>query len=178
MGNALTDADRERMRRGGVLPLTAEQGLAAFDAALGAGRPHVAPLALDLAALREATGAPALLRGLVRAPARSTADTALGRRLADLPAEQRDAAVLGLVRAQVADVLGYGRAEDVEPERAFSDLGFDSLSAVELRNRLATVTGLRLTSTLVFDYPNALVLAGQIGAELAGAAPATAAPML
>ncbi|MEV6863862.1 type I polyketide synthase [Streptosporangium subroseum] len=172
MGETLTDADRDRMRRGGVLPLTAEQGLAAFDAALGTGTALVVPLVIDTAALREATGAPALLRGLVRAPARSTAGTALGRRLADLPAEQRVAAVLGLVRAQVADVLGYGRAEDVDPERAFNELGFDSLTAVELRNRLAAATGLRLPSTLVFDYPNATVLAGHVGAELADAAPA------
>ncbi|WP_371786690.1 SDR family NAD(P)-dependent oxidoreductase [Streptosporangium subroseum] len=181
MGDALTDVDRDRMRRGGVLPLTAEQGLAAFDAALGTGKALVAPLVIDTAALREATGAPALLRGLVRAPARSTAGTALGRRLADLPAEQRVAALLGLVRAQVADVLGYGRAEDVDPERAFNELGFDSLTAVELRNRLATATGLRLPSTLVFDYPNATVLAGHVGAELADAAPAAptaAAPTL
>ncbi|WP_179282643.1 type I polyketide synthase, partial [Streptosporangium subroseum] len=181
MGETLTDADRDRMRRGGVLPLTAEQGLAAFDAALGTGTALVAPLVIDTVALREATGAPALLRGLVRAPARSTAGTALGRRLADLPAEQRVAAVLGLVRAQVADVLGYGRAEDVDPERAFNELGFDSLTAVELRNRLAAATGLRLPSTLVFDYPNATVLAGHVGAELADAAPAApaaAAPTL
>ncbi|MBP2706924.1 SDR family NAD(P)-dependent oxidoreductase [Microbispora sp. RL4-1S] len=176
MGGGLSDADRERMRRGGVLPLTAEQGLAAFDAALAAGRPLVAPLVIDTAALREAAGAPALLRGLVRAPARPAAGTALGRRLAGLPEEQRVAAVVGLVRAQVADVLGYGRAEDVDPRRAFSELGFDSLTAVELRNRLSTVTGLRLPSTLVFDYPNATVLAAHVGAELAGAARAVAAP--
>ncbi|MEE1824200.1 beta-ketoacyl synthase N-terminal-like domain-containing protein, partial [Streptomyces sp. BE20] len=172
-----TDADRERMRRGGVLPLTAEQGLAAFDAALSGGRPLVAALAVDTAVLREAIGAPTLLRGLVHTPGGPAAGTSLGLRLAGLPVEQRVTAVLGLIRAQVSDVLGYDRAEDVDPKRAFNELGFDSLTAVELRNRLAAATGLRLPSTLVFDYPNATLLAGHVGAELAGAAPAVAAPV-
>ncbi|MEV4300866.1 type I polyketide synthase, partial [Microbispora rosea] len=178
MGETLTGADRDRMRRGGVLPLTAEQGLAAFDAALGAGTPVVAPLMIDTAALRSASGAPALLRSLVSAPdpTRAITGTALGRQLAGLPAEQRVVAVLGLVRAQVADVLRYARAEDVDPERAFSELGFDSLTAVELRNRLAAATGLRLPSTLVFDYPNATVLAEHVGTELDGAASRAAVP--
>ncbi|WP_217146083.1 beta-ketoacyl synthase N-terminal-like domain-containing protein, partial [Streptomyces sp. AC627_RSS907] len=178
MGESLSAVDRDRMRRGGILPLTVEQGLAAFDAALGAGTPLVVPLAIDTAALREATGVPALLQGFVGTPNRSTGGTTFGRQLAALRAGQRVDAVLGLVRAQVADVLGYGRAEDVDPERAFNELGFDSLTAVELRNRLATVTGLRLPSTLVFDYPNATVLAGHLAAELAGAAPEGATPTL
>ncbi|WP_371784233.1 SDR family NAD(P)-dependent oxidoreductase [Streptosporangium subroseum] len=172
MGETLTDADRDRMRRGGVLPLTAEQGLAAFDAALGTGRAAVAPLALDTAPLREAAAAgllPPLLAGLVRVPVRKRADTALGQRLAGLPAPQRERAVLDLVRTHVAAVLGYPGPDAVEVDRAFSELGFDSLIAVDLRNRLATVTGLRLPSTLVFDYPNALALAGHLAAELAGA---------
>ncbi|WP_433789718.1 SDR family NAD(P)-dependent oxidoreductase [Actinoplanes sp. CA-252034] len=176
MGETLTEAARDRMRRGGVLPFTTEQGLAAFDAALGADTPLVVPLAVDTVALRDATGAPELLRGLVRAPSRPAAGTALGRSLAGLPADQRETAVLGLVRTQAADVLGYARADDVDPARAFSELGFDSLTAVELRNRLAAATGLRLPSTLVFDYPNAAALAGHLAVELAGATPDSAEP--
>ncbi len=168
MGEALTDSARERMRRGGVLPLSTEQGLAAFDAAVGSGNALVVPLAVDSAALREAESAPALLRSLVRAPARTVAGTSLGRQLAELPADQRVTAVLGVVRSQVADVLGYARADDVDPARAFSELGFDSLTAVELRNRLASVTGLRLPSTLIFDYPTVAALAAYVSGELSG----------
>ncbi|WP_302185157.1 type I polyketide synthase, partial [Streptomyces sp. AC627_RSS907] len=172
MGESLSDVDRDRMRRGGILPLTVEQGLAAFDAALGTGRAAVAPLALDTASLREAAAAgllPPVLASLVRVPVRKQADTALGRRLAGLPVQQRERAVLDLVRTHVAAVLDYAGPEAVEDERAFSELGFDSLIAVDLRNRLATVTGLRLPSTLVFDYPNALSLAEHLTTELSGA---------
>ncbi|KUL39325.1 hypothetical protein ADL15_09925 [Actinoplanes awajinensis subsp. mycoplanecinus] len=171
MGATLSDAERARARQGGIVPLTVEQGLAAFDAALGAGTAVVAPLALDLAPMRTAAEAgllPPLLAGLVRVPVRTSTDNALARRLAGLPAAQRERAVLDLVRTHVAAVLGYPGPDAVEVERAFQELGFDSLTAVDLRNRLATVTGLRLPSTLVFDYPSTLVLAGHLAAELAG----------
>nr|WP_275937251.1 type I polyketide synthase [Streptosporangium subroseum] len=174
MGDALTDADRDRMRRGGVLPLTPEQGLAAFDAALGTGTALVAPLVIDVTALRNAITVPPLLRGLAPAPAGARATNALGRRLAALPQVERDHAVLGLVRTQVAEVLGYGSADRVAAGRAFTELGFDSLTAVELRNRLAAATGLRLPSTLVFDYPTVAALAAFVAGELAGRGVATA----
>ncbi|WP_203794887.1 type I polyketide synthase, partial [Actinoplanes derwentensis] len=181
MGASLSDAERARARQGGILPLTPEQGLAAFDAALGAGHAAVAPLALDLAPMRVAAAAgllPPLLAGLVRVPVRANAgtDNALARRLAGLPTNQRERAALDLVRTHVAGVLGYPGPDAVEADRAFRELGFDSLTAVDLRNRLATVTGLRLPSTLVFDYPNAQVLAGHLATELAGPAPAATVP--
>ncbi|MCM4084180.1 type I polyketide synthase [Paractinoplanes hotanensis] len=176
MGGALSDAERARARQGGIVPLTEEQGLAAFDAALATGRAAVAPLALDFAPMREAAAAgllPPLLASLVRVSQRKqSADTGLARRLAALPAAQREKAVLDLVRTHVAAVLGYEGPAAVEVERAFRELGFDSLTAVDLRNRLATVTGLTLPSTLVFDYPNTLALAAHLAGELVGAAPA------
>ncbi|MGW2546055.1 type I polyketide synthase, partial [Kitasatospora sp. NPDC001574] len=167
MGETLTDADRERMRRGGVLPLTAEQGLAAFDAALSGGRPLVAALAVDTAVLRAAEAVPPLLAGLV--PGRAVvapAGSPLARRLSALPGHERSRALLALVGGQVAAVLGYASSDHLDPERAFSELGFDSLTAVELRNRLNAVTGLRLPSTLVFDYPNATLLAASLDERL------------
>ncbi|WP_203935319.1 type I polyketide synthase, partial [Virgisporangium ochraceum] len=160
--------------------LSNEEGLALFDAALTTDTPLLVPMRLDLAAVRAGGTVPALLRGLVRVPARRGASrgSALAERLAGLSAPDADRLVLDLVRGQVAAVLGHAGAEAVEPARAFTELGFDSLTAVELRNRLAEATGLRLPATLVFDYPSASTLAEHLRAEVTGAAPtdAVAAP--
>ncbi|SED08866.1 type I polyketide synthase [Streptomyces melanosporofaciens] len=92
--------------------------------------------------------------------------SSLRDRLADMAPADRQMAVLSLVRSQIATVLGYPGPEAVDAKRAFRELGFDSLSAVDLRNRLGTATGLRFPVTVVFDYPSAEELAGHIGAEL------------
>ncbi|WP_190046368.1 type I polyketide synthase, partial [Streptomyces finlayi] len=174
MTGSLTNADMERISRLGMPPLSVVEGLALFDAALSAGRSAVLPVRLDLAAMRALGEVPPLLRGLIRTRARrslrtGTADAAgLRRSLSGLAAEERHAAVLDLVRAQIALVLGHGGAADIDPTRAFQDLGFDSLTAVELRNRLGAVSGLRLPATVVFDYPTADALAGFVLDEVHG----------
>ncbi|MGA5566740.1 SDR family NAD(P)-dependent oxidoreductase, partial [Streptomyces platensis] len=185
MTGDLTDADLQRMARGGMVPFTVEQGMAAFDAAFRTAEAVYAPVRLDHAALREPhTATPALLRGLVTGPARRSAasvspgDEAENLRsgLAALPAVEREPAVLELVRAQAALVLGHAGADAVEPARDFRGLGIDSLTAVELRNRLGAATGLRLPATLVFDYPSPEALARHVCTELFGDGEAAAAP--
>ncbi|MFI7650770.1 type I polyketide synthase, partial [Micromonospora sp. NPDC049460] len=174
MTAALDRADTDRLARAGVRPLPQADGLALFDAALLTGRSVAVPMTVDGPALRaqaEAGTLPSVLRGLVRTPRRRAARTgpartaALTDQLAGLDREERAAALLRLVLDQVAAVLGYADAAAVEAARPFTDLGFDSLTAVELRNRLGAVTGLRLPATLVFDHPTPLALADHLDAE-------------
>ncbi|WUW38598.1 SDR family NAD(P)-dependent oxidoreductase [Micromonospora rifamycinica] len=174
MGGHLDDADLHRMRRLGMPAMTVDEGLELFDAAVASDRASVVPVRVDLDALRRRTDAlPAVLRGLVRTPARPTATggataggPALAERLAGLSDADRDTLLLDLVRTHTAAVLGFPGPSSVEPGRAFKDLGFDSLAAVEFRNVLSTVTGLRLPATLVFDHPEPVALARALKAEL------------
>ncbi|MFB6539947.1 SDR family NAD(P)-dependent oxidoreductase, partial [Streptomyces noursei] len=175
MTGTLSDADADRLSRSGVPPLSVAQGLALFDTALTTGDATSVPARLDLPALRAQGEVPPLLRSLIRgrsrraAAADSAIATGLRERLASLNPVERQEALLDLVRGQVALVLGHADATDVHPARAFRELGFDSLTSVELRNRLNTVTGLRLPATMVFDYPTIEVLVSFILDELLGA---------
>ncbi|MFH8367651.1 SDR family NAD(P)-dependent oxidoreductase [Streptomyces sp. NPDC018031] len=191
MTGHLGDTDMNRMSRGGVLPLSSELGLELLDAAATDGRALLVPAKLDPAALRGGTGpVPPLLRKLVPTATRRTArsgdagaDSELKRRLAGLTETERERALLDLVTTGVAAVLGYGSTDTVDPARAFKELGFDSLTAVELRNRLNAATGLRLPATLVFDYPTPSALARHLRAELVvdgerGPGPSATAPVV
>ncbi|MFI1292702.1 SDR family NAD(P)-dependent oxidoreductase, partial [Streptomyces sp. NPDC020792] len=189
MTETLSDTEAERLARAGMPPLAAEQGFALFDAALAAdaedttGTALVVPVRLDLAALAAQGEVPAVLRGLVRTRTRRTVAggtvTADGlvARLTALTVEERREALLDLVRTQAALVLGHDDAASVDAAAQFRDVGFDSLTAVELRNRLSAATGLRLTATLVFDYPNAATLANHLHDELFGAETESALPV-
>ncbi|HVR06254.1 MAG TPA: type I polyketide synthase, partial [Solirubrobacteraceae bacterium] len=153
MAGALRDADLARMQRAGVLPLDEQAGLALFDSACAADAALLAATRLDLAALRRQArhdSLPAVLRGLVRVPPRrvqAAADGSLAERVAATEPERRRELVLGAVLSETALVLGHASAAAVDAGATFKDLGFDSLAAVELRNRLVGVCGVRLPAT-------------------------------
>lgn len=194
-GPELTDADLRRMGRSGVLELSFADGLALFDAALGVDAALLAPVRLDRAALRErADEIPALLRGLAGPPVRKgprpatvpsagagdTGGSLVRAKLAGLrPGPEQTRYLEELVRGHAAAVLGHGDPAGVAADRGFTELGLDSLGAIELRNRLQKATGLRLPATLMFDYPNSASLAGFLLDELAPepAAPAGGEPL-
>ncbi|MEV6214041.1 SDR family NAD(P)-dependent oxidoreductase [Nocardia sp. NPDC051833] len=171
MAGELSQVDRQRIARSGLLPLAAEQGLALFDAALRTDTAAPVLARVDLDALRGAGFAtPALFTGLVphRRKAASGAATALRTRLAGTPDGERAGVLVEIVRGQVATVLGHQDLNAVAADKAFGDLGFDSITAIEFRNALKAVTGLPLPATLVFDYPTPQALADYLAAEFAG----------
>ncbi|MFD0271018.1 type I polyketide synthase, partial [Streptomyces sp. NPDC127106] len=179
MAGSLTEADVSRMTRGGLPPLTSAEGLDLFDLAHHLDEPVPVLMRVDPAGLHpqaQAGTLSPLLRGLVRVPARRSAGAAaaaagaagLQQRLAGLTAAEQERTLLDLVRKQVAAALGHPNAAAVEPGRSFKELGFDSLTAVELRNLLGEATGRRLPATLVFDYPTATALAQYLREELLG----------
>ncbi|MFA1538206.1 SDR family NAD(P)-dependent oxidoreductase [Actinomadura monticuli] len=173
----LTEADLTRMRRGGLRPLTSDHGLALFDGAAMDGRARLVAFDLDTSALRDEV--PEVMRELAAGPVRRPAAAnsrarsgELAARLAAAPPEERHGIVLELVLANAATALGHPDTGAVHPETNFKDLGFDSLTAVELRNRLSAATGLRLPAALVFDYPDPAGLAGHLLERLGPDGPA------
>ncbi|MEH0574691.1 SDR family NAD(P)-dependent oxidoreductase [Streptomyces sp. B21-108] len=161
--------DRDRLSRGGAQAMSAAEGLALFDQGVRSGEPLVVAAHIDRAALRaqDSQGTlPPVMRALAPRrgrPEHTAGDSGTSEGLADRlagmsPAERRQALV-SLVRKQAAAVLGHGSASSLDVDRGFLEMGFDSLTAVELRNRLATATGLRLPATVIFDCPTPLDLA-------------------
>ncbi|KAA8885635.1 SDR family NAD(P)-dependent oxidoreductase [Nocardia colli] len=169
MTASLTDIDRGRLRAGGYLPIATDDGMAMLDAALSTGQRSVVASRIDISALQKAETVPPMLRGVVRRM-RKAADagqaSGLVASLVGLGAAEQSRILLDLVRSHAAAVLGHASAEAVGADDVFKDLGFDSLGAVEFRNRLKNATGLKLPTTVVFDYPTAAALAGYIAAEI------------
>jgi polyketide synthase 12 len=164
MTGELGEAELARMERMGVGGLSNELGLELFDAAQRLGEALVVPALLNQATLRAQERSdmlPPLMRGLVRVSARRTENTggSLADRLVGAKQSDWERITTDLVRAQIAAVLGHATFEAVDPSGTFKQLGFDSLAAVELRNRLSQATSLRLRTTLVFDHPSPLAVA-------------------
>ncbi|MFF4402836.1 SDR family NAD(P)-dependent oxidoreductase, partial [Streptomyces sp. NPDC001480] len=188
MTGHLSDGDLQRMRRGGLRPLESEEGLRLFDRALSSAETVLVPTPVDVQALsaQAAQGTlPAMLAGLARrAPVRRRAAAAgvpgggadgasQTERIARMGEAERRQFLLELVRTQAAAVLGHAPGEVADSDSPFKEIGFDSLTGVELRNRLTAATGVTLPATLVFDYPTPSVLTDEL---LDRIAPAQAAP--
>ncbi|WP_448324088.1 SDR family NAD(P)-dependent oxidoreductase, partial [Streptomyces sp. DSM 41493] len=184
MTGDLDDTDLARMGRVGAGALSAEHGIALFETSSTMDEALLVPIPLDGAALRGGGDVPPLLRGLVRTTVRRTAASrgtaevsGLAARLTGLAEPEQREVLLDVIRGHVAAVLGHASPDMVDPARQFRELGFDSLTAVELRNRLSSATGLRLTATLVFDHPTPWVLVDHLRSELLGDAAEIAAPV-
>ncbi|SNS51617.1 type I polyketide synthase [Rhodococcoides kyotonense] len=170
MTSHLDEADLNRLHRVGMDTIDQESGLALFDAAVAVNRPLIAPI--RLARRSAASGAePPILRrvlGIRRRTAASESPTGLASELGSLDDDARHIRVLDIVTTHVAAVLGHDGKGDIDPERAFKNLGFDSLTAVQLRNDLTSATGVTLAATVVFDHPTADALARELEARILG----------
>jgi len=180
MTGELASVDFARFARDGIVAMSSQEALQLLDTAMVVDEPFLLPAHIDLAALRvkfDGGTLPPMFVDLINAPTRRQVDdtlaaakskSALLQRLEGLPDDEQHAVLLDLVRSNIATVLGNASTESIDPDRAFQELGFDSLTAVEMRNRLKSATGLALSPTLIFDYPNSASLAGYIHRELVG----------
>ena len=178
MTGGLDASGRARLSRTGIKALSSAEALQLFDTAMIADEALLLPAHIDLAALRaNAAVLPPMFAELVATSTRRKVDdslaatkskSALAHRLHGLTEDEQHAVLLDLVRSHIATVLGNTTPEAIDPDKAFQELGFDSLTAVEMRNRLRAATGLALSPTLIFDYPTPSRLAGYFRSELAG----------
>ncbi|MET9351351.1 SDR family NAD(P)-dependent oxidoreductase, partial [Streptomyces termitum] len=181
----LSEADLNRFARDGFRPIARVEGLSLFDRATADGRAALVATPVGVSALRAQARVPALLaelaapsgRRVAAGPAETAPGTAadpaaaLTARLTGLSEVEQEQLLLTLVRTEVAAVLARTDAGAIAPDRAFQDLGFDSLTAVDLRNRLTTATGTRLPATLVFDHPTPAALVALLRERLVPQAP-------
>ncbi|NNH73587.1 type I polyketide synthase [Nocardia uniformis] len=180
MTGHLTEADLARLRREGLLPLNADEGMDLFDAATAAGHPTSVAVRIDRDAL--GAGDPAGVRPIMRALSRpgarrgavaepATAEIAAGSgqlvtRLLGRSAEEQKRVLLGVIGVHAAAVLGHTGAETLDADKPFSAIGFDSLGVMEFRNRLKTAAGVQLSATAMFDHPTPAALAEFLRQEL------------
>ncbi|MFD7660119.1 type I polyketide synthase, partial [Actinosynnema sp. NPDC059797] len=181
MAAALGAGDLNRMARSGVAALSEAEGLSLFDAAVRRGEPLLVPLRLDTASAAAGGSVHPLLRELItprRVHPAAVPSRSDGPRPSGEDVTARPGRLLELVRAEAGRVLGYDGRDPIGVDRTFKESGLDSLTAVELRNRLNAITGLRLATTAVFDHPTPRALADHLLGRLtpSGEAPATTGP--
>jgi acyl carrier protein len=170
--STLTQTDRHRLTRHGLLPLPTDHAHALLDHALATPHPCHIPAHLNLTALRTTASTPPILHTLIGVEALEArpAETKamLMDRLAALSGADQQEAVMDVVRSHIGTVLGLTSPSSIDTRESLADLGFDSLTAIELRNGLNAATGLALPATLIFDHPTPQALAGYLLTELAG----------
>jgi mycoketide-CoA synthase len=181
MTGALEAVDFARFARDGIVAMSSTEALQLLDTAMVIDEPFLLPARIDTVALRakfDGGTLPPMFVDLINAPARRQVDDSLAaaksksellQRLEGLRDDEQHSVLLDLVRSHIATVLGNSTPESIDPDKAFQELGFDSLTAVEMRNRLKAATGLPLSPTLIFDYPNSAALAGYFRQALVGA---------
>ncbi|MFL6125177.1 SDR family NAD(P)-dependent oxidoreductase, partial [Actinophytocola sp.] len=167
----LADADLRRMSRGGMVALSTADGLALLDTARTLASPHLVPAGVNPTAVRASGAVAPLLRGLVRAPVRRTVDTSaeaagVADALAGLDRAGQERLLTDMVATNAALVLGHASTDAIDAHSQFVELGIDSLTAVELRNRVSGAAGVRLSATVVFDYPTPAALSGYLLTQL------------
>ncbi|MEV6771940.1 SDR family NAD(P)-dependent oxidoreductase [Nocardia sp. NPDC051030] len=180
MTGDLTEADLARLRREGLLPLNADEGMDLFDAATTAGHPTSVAVRIDRDALGggDPAGVRPIMRALSKPAARrgpvtesATAEIAadsgqLVTRLLGRSAQEQKRVLLGVIGVHAAAVLGHTGADAMEPDKPFSAIGFDSLGVMEFRNRLKSAAGVQVSATAMFDHPTPAALAEFLRQEL------------
>jgi acyl transferase domain-containing protein/NADPH:quinone reductase-like Zn-dependent oxidoreductase/acyl carrier protein len=172
--SSLDEKDRARLTRIGIVPMSSAAALDMFDAAVATGLPYLVPIGMNLGLLRAAaavTELPPLFRALLHIRPRATQQigdsSELAKRLIGLDAEQQHSVIVDMLTAPIAMVLGYSSPADVTPDREFHEMGIDSLSSIELGAHLRAITGLKLTNSVIFEYPTVSLLARHVLAQLA-----------
>ncbi|MCZ8379358.1 type I polyketide synthase [Mycobacterium sp. CPCC 205372] len=172
--STLDETDRARLTRIGIVPMPSAAALDMFDAAVATGLPYLVPIGMNLGLLRAAaavTELPPLFRALLHIRPRATQQMGdsgeLAKRLVGLDAEQQHSTIIDLLTVPIAMVLGYSSPSDVTPDREFHDMGIDSLSSIELGTHLRAITGLKLSNSVIFEYPTVSLLARHVLNQLA-----------
>ncbi|MGV0638387.1 type I polyketide synthase [Mycobacterium kansasii] len=182
MTRHLGERDFARMKQAGLDRLTTEHALQLLDTALISDRPVVVAAQLNTAVMTANAEVLPLWRELVTRPSRRVIDSTgtaasmpdLISRLQSLSPEQRHRELVDVIITNAATVLGHSSAVDIDAHKPFQDLGFDSLTAVELRNRIKAATGMTLSPTLIFDYPTPAALAEHLAQQLDSTVPVLA----